>query len=920
APVFATKPSYAFTVVATNAGTGATLVAEQAVAVAVTTVNGPPQVAESSIAAGDVLPVGPLSYVVTFSTVMSAGSLTAPGSFLLYDEVANAFITPVSVTPSIDAVGRCVATVDFGTLVESRYTLTIHGPTDLAGIAIGGTTVPFSTDAATVAFAGLVPAAPPVQRGSLVYGSPVEHVVTLALPTDVDDVTVSLAAGGSLLSAFVRPGPTLQVRVEVIDDGGTVLATRDATRPGEAFRIGPFDVATGGTYTFRYSALAGTTGAAATAVLLDALPEAEAAGGHANDTFATAEPLSPSLVVVGTAGRAAVLGTIAGNVAVFADGFESGVLGAAWTTYSSAGGRVEVSGWERAAGLNALLMDQPGNVANLNEAVLTVDLSGIAGTAFLDFSHMSIADQDTAFAGSFTGHADADGIAISADGQTWYPVWNATGDVWNWGRHSLDLSAAAAQAGISVGAGFQIKFQQFGTGAYDLGGRFWDDIGIRSFQSDTDTYSIALAAGQTLSALLTGAGGAGTLSLYDSSGLRVAEGGPVGSFGTVIADYTAPAGGTYYLAVSNPLDVDLRYSLVATPGGGMELERNDDIGFAQAVPVGGTVLAALGSAETVVDGPARLAGTPFVFTFNPLGHFDGEQGWAGERFGFLSTWTLQLAGRNYNTQDRHGVVDTVTFPVVVTVRTEGDTSWLRVTGEPVPGVVFERIVSWRTGDDYATVTTTIRNGSGDAIAGVKLLESQNPDPGYAFQTENDVTRGGRLVAATAFGLSMGLATNDPRAVLSVDGAVALDSLLAIDPAAVLAAPVDPDGAVADTAINAAFDLGTLAAGDSASCTFAMLFGYGQASLETLYDSLAIGPVTAADVDVYAVTVRAGQTIQFETLTPGALVGDLPDVRLDLLDQAGNVLVGDDNGAADGRNAVLTQRFAAPGVSVSNWIV
>jgi hypothetical protein len=104
APVFATKPSYAFTVVATNAGVDATLVAEQAVAVAFTNAGGPPRVVESSIAAGDVLPAGPLSYVVTFSAAMDHGSLTNPGSFLLYDELANTFITAVSVTPSIDAV------------------------------------------------------------------------------------------------------------------------------------------------------------------------------------------------------------------------------------------------------------------------------------------------------------------------------------------------------------------------------------------------------------------------------------------------------------------------------------------------------------------------------------------------------------------------------------------------------------------------------------------------------------------------------------------------------------------------------------------------------------------------------------------------------------------------------------------------
>ncbi|MFM7078022.1 MAG: beta strand repeat-containing protein [Planctomycetaceae bacterium] len=284
----------------------------------------------------------------------------------------------------------------------------------------------------------------------------------------------------------------------------------------------------------------------------------------------------------------------------------------------------------------------------------------------------------------------------------------------------------------------------------------------------------------------------------------------------------------------------------------------------------------------------------------------------GSEFGFLSTWTLQLAGTNYNTQDRQGIVSTVSFPVVVTVRTEGDTSLVRVTGQPRTGVSFERLVSWRSGDDHALVTSTIRNASAAAITGVKLLESHNPDPAYAFETANDVTRGGRVAVGTAFGLSMGLATGDSRATLSVEGAAALDGLLAVNPDDVLGTPVDPAGATADTALNLAFNFGTVAAGGSATGTFAILFGNGQAAVESLYDRLDIAPVVWDDVDTYAITADAGQRLLFQTRTPGTAAGDVPDVRLELLDQAGSVLASDDNGAADGRNAVLAHQFVAAG--------
>lgn len=884
------------------------------------------QVAESSIAAGDVLPTGGLAYVVTFSEAMDPVSLTAAGSFLLYDGFARQYLEPTSVTPSTDSLSRSVATVVFAPLSESRYDLEILGPTDLAGVPLGGpgTTTPwsvgFSTDTPTAAFAPLAAATP---LGGLVHGSAQQHRAVLATSADVDDVTITLAPGASLLSAVVEADPSLQLRVDVLGaDGTTVVASRSATRPGERLAIGPLDVAAGGTRTFRYSALAGSAGVARTSLLLGALPEAEAAGAHTNDAAGGAEALAPSLVTIATAGRTAISGRIAGNTVVASDGFEGGVLGAAWTTTSSRlGGRVEVSGWERSAGAQSLLMDHNDPLSilpNLNEAVLRVDLSGIAGTAMLDFSHFSAFDADDAFAGAFTGHFNADGVAISADGVTWHPVWNATGDAWTWGRHSVDLSAAAAAAGIPLGAGFRIKFQQYGTAAYDVEGRFWDDVAVRDFVPDTDRYAIQMAAGQTITAYLD-SNHPVAIELHDSAGTVVASGVAEGRFASVVATYSAPSAGTYHLVVTTtqaePLAGEMPYTLVAVSDGLMEIEPNDRIATAATLPATGTVLGFLGAAEQIIQGLVDVQGSPISFGFDPLGHFGGVGfglNWGGVEFGFQSTWTLQLAGTNYNTQDRGGAVSTVTFPVVVTLRTEGDTSLVRVTGQPRPDVFFERIVGWRTGDDHATVTTTIKNASGAAIAGVKLLESQNPDPDHAFETANDITRGGKLAVATAFGLSVGLATKDSRAVLSAEGAAALDGLLTVDPDDVLTTPVDPAGAVADTALNVAFNLGTIAAGGSASCTFAILFGNGQAKVESLYDSLDMAPASWADVDTYAISVGAGQSLTFATTTPGAAAGDLPDVRLEVLDQGGSVLAADDNGAADGRNANLTHQFTAAG--------
>ena len=105
--------------------------------------------------------------------------------------------------------------------------------------------------------------------------------------------------------------------------------------------------------------------------------------------------------------------------------FESGALGPEWTTFSESGGRVRVlTSPAPHGGSFALFMDRNCRFCNtfrLNEAILTVNLSGIPSPT-LSFWHAEFSEGETPFSGPFTGHFDADGVAISTDNTNWFPV------------------------------------------------------------------------------------------------------------------------------------------------------------------------------------------------------------------------------------------------------------------------------------------------------------------------------------------------------------------------------------------------------------------------------------------------------------------------------------------------------------------
>jgi len=173
----------------------------------------------------------------------------------------------------------------------------------------------------------------------------------------------------------------------------------------------------------------------------------------------------------------------------FFEDFESGSLASYWETNSTGAGRIEVTtAGGPYAGSHHLIMDSSRRgTYSLNELVLTIDLAGMSGVR-LSFYHKEFRDENHSMASVFTGSRGGDGVAISADGTTWYKVQGLTsadGISSGWQQFEIDLDAAAAAAGIHYTSDFRIKFQQFDNYPMTTDGFAFDDIRVEVFEGDT---------------------------------------------------------------------------------------------------------------------------------------------------------------------------------------------------------------------------------------------------------------------------------------------------------------------------------------------------------------------------------------------------------------------------------------------------
>ncbi|MFM8538294.1 MAG: S8 family serine peptidase, partial [Planctomycetaceae bacterium] len=430
---------------------------------------------------------------------------------------------------------------------------------------------------------------------------------------------------------------------------------------------------------------------------------------------------------------------------------------------------------------------------------------------------------------------------------------------------------------------------------------------------DVDAYSLPIEAGRRVSIVAASVAEVPlVVSLVGPGGTIVATGTPAATLESVIEGVVVPSAGTYRIEVTGGSATD--YGLVAVLGGRFGIEPDDSTAAADVIDAGDVVLAHVGVPWETEAGAFEIPGTPLGLGFDSVGDFGGPtigQVWNGIEFHWFSTFTLAIAGTNYNNTWFFDFSPTP-FAVSLSRHRDGMADVVRIAGEPQPGVVFERLVRRRDGDDHVTITTTVKNLTGSALSGVALLESQNPDPMSEWYTVNDVTRGGRLVVASVSNASLGLGSADPRAVVSSEGQV-FGGYVVGDPFDVLLSPADPDGGVDDIALNLAFDIGTLAAGAETSCTFVMVFGDSQADVEAAFDALDIRATTADAIDVYRVALTANRLATISALTPaaGGASADGPDLRLELLAPSGAVLA-TATGTAGGADATITHAVDATG--------
>ena len=451
---------------------------------------------------------------------------------------------------------------------------------------------------------GLSTPAAKTPLGSQVYEGTTTGVVNTA--SDTDSFTIALDAG-QRLTAYVVPGSGLQGVVSITGPDGSTLGTVTATAAGKQAVIQSVPVSTAGTYTITIASANGTSGSYTLQVELNAAVEDESHNGTTNDTLDTAQNLDPAMIVAGAGQQAAVVGTLptaAGNP-VATETFDAGPpLGLSWSTYSSlATGRIQVTGAQgTASGAYALTMDNndsTGSAYNLNEAIWTVNLTGVAQPS-LTFYYADWSDDRTGFSGDFTGHYSADGIAISTDGVTWHPIWNIVNQSAGvWQQYTIDIGAAAVTHGITLDANCKIKFQQYDNYGISTDGIGFDQIAITTPASIEDWYRFGLTAGQSATlGLVTQTSGTATLSLYDSGKHLLAKGVSATSLNQAIANFVASTTDTYYVQVSG---TNVNYNLVVTKGTGFDIEANDSLSAAQEVSGTGGVLGYLSGTSDAGD-------------------------------------------------------------------------------------------------------------------------------------------------------------------------------------------------------------------------------------------------------------------------------------------------------------------------------
>jgi hypothetical protein len=799
------------------------------------------------------------------------------------------------------------------------------------------------------------PLLPQNPAGSLIHTGSQVGFIDPAGDTDTFSVLVD---PGQRITLDVKAAGTLQPAVDlyrVDDTGPTLVGSATAAAAGQEAvlqnvpTVGQIGVMGPGPTKFLVvvRGAGDTTGAFTVRMILDASVENEAHGGATNDTWPTAQSLEPSFLTfnagVGTTqlgsypGSAAVLGRHDAFTAstVFAAGFEDGddgftvdntppndyYLPGQWHLSTGRGAQPEHTAshsfyYGRGEGANGGGTFSLGEFKPTTGSIVSPSITLPTGGALkFDFNYVL---QTRGFPD------DVDFATVSIDnGSGWTLLTtigrNAESSSWR-DSDLIDLTAYAGQA-VRLKWSFDTVRGPVGRGPE---GWYVDDVRIRQFLPVPDYYSFNLRAGETATLALRGTLPGVSVTLENAAGATVATGVSTTNAHSLIADYTAPAAGTYYARVVGTNMDGTDYTLAVTRNVSFNAEPNDTLATAQnlAAPqvagqqwalghVSGNV-SLLDLSGSPVTGSGTLIGDKITLGIQSDGSFIlGPTGiqFLGNEFvqegSPLAGFTISRDGVNFTNKGAIGISN---IPVTLELVSSGNFHGLKATGIVGGNLRLERVIGFRDGDEFVTIATRLTNIGGAPENNVAWLENLDPDQGEPttgdFATSNDVVLGGELVRGSAVtpdfpdGLTIGLGSGDPRRVVSADG---FDN---DDPFAIINNPQDPNGAIADIAINMAFNYGTLAPGAAVSSVGIMTFGRSPVEADATYAAHRAG-TSLADPDVYKVSVSALSTVTAQTMTPGGNTGQFAndlDPMVRIYNASGVPVASDDNSAPDGRNA------------------
>ncbi|MDX9911014.1 MAG: S8 family serine peptidase [Phycisphaerales bacterium] len=371
---------------------------------------------------------------------------------------------------------------------------------------------------------------------------------------------------------------------------------------------------------------------------------------------------------------------------------------------------------------------------------------------------------------------------------------------------------------------------------------------------DRDLFRFNAEGGGTLNATLTATGALDAgLRLFDAEGNELRRSNPPGTGNASITNFVIASGGTYYLAVSEGSNLDydvLRVNTGSTPGG-----------TSGEYQLALTVVAGVSDAGVALSGDAIEAG------LNSDGSFTGRDPqtglprgiqWEGTEFLFdesngnarpVSLYGASAGGFAFVNSGAGGATS---LPVNLTYQSDRDNERLLASAQ-FRELSIERTVTFGSRDGFIVFDVVITNTGIAGLDDVSWFEAFNPDQGAnaggsGGATSNDVLTDPIAIAnvvTSDFPQGLAVALAAPASDTSASALFYSKNQTVRDAAQVLAlAPDgDPNDQSSDSVMALAFDLGTIAVGETRTLRYFVLFGEGESEVQALYDQINNGTGT-----------------------------------------------------------------------------